>query len=92
MYLLPLTLRPGPLASPETSAAEAGELLTAAITRMPFVEHARAQARADRIDIGVFVTAKDPAHALARLVALHSAVDALGGDPPWWVPDPAGRP
>jgi hypothetical protein len=92
MYLLSVTLRPGPLASPETSAAEAAELLTAAITRMPFVEHARAQARADRIDIGVFVTARSKAHALARQEELCAAVDALGGDPPWWVPDPTGRP
>lgn len=85
MYLLSLTLRPGPHASPDTSAAEAGEIITAAIQRIPFVEHARAQAHADRVDVGVFVTAGSREHALARQGELHDAVDALGGDPPWWV-------
>lgn len=90
MYLLSVTLRPGPRASPEMSAAEASELLTAAITRMSFVEHTRAQAHADRIDIGVFVTAGSESHARARQGQLLAAVDALSGDPPWWVTDHAG--
>ena len=46
---------------------------------------------ADRIDIGVFVTAGSESDARARQGELLAAVDALSGDPPWWVPDPAGR-
>ncbi|WP_442291129.1 hypothetical protein [Terrabacter sp. 2RAF25] len=82
-----MTFRPGPRAGPSSTPAAAGEQLAAEIGRLPFVEHSRLQAARDRIDLAVFVTARDEHQARERRTEVLAAFDALSTSPPWWVRD-----